>query len=664
VDQSDAVIAEAYQEGLSHHHAGRLAEAEACYRRALASNPAHAPALHLLGVVALQVGRHDIAVETIGKAIELQPLVADYHSNLGNALAALGRLGEAEGCFREALRLNPKAPVTQNNLGNVLRDQGRLAEAEASYRSALRLDAAYAAAHNNLGNTLRDLGRLDEAVAVCRTALGLQPDYAEAHNNLGNALNDQGETAEAEACFRAALHLKPDYAEGHNNLALVLRDGRRFAEAEACCRAALRIAPTYAEAHNNLGAVLRSLGRLDEALLCQETAIRLKPDFPLAYVDFGNVLQDIGQFEAAEASCRAALRLRLDYPEAQVSLGLALMALGRPAEAEGCYRAALDLKPVFPEARFNLSLLLLLAGRLDEGWREYEGRWEVRADGFIIPRGFAQPRWGGEALGDRVLLVHAEQGYGDTLQFCRYLPAVAERGRVVVEVPRALVRLVSALPGVQEVVASGDPLPAFDVYCPMLSLPAVFGTTLETIPAAVPYLAAEPASVAMWRERLAVLPGLRVGLVWAGDARRHLTGPPTVDRRRSLMLEQLAPLVGIDGVSFVSLQKGEPAAQARPDGLVLHDWTNELGDFADTAGLVEALDLVISVDTAVAHLVGALGKPVWLLNRYDTCWRWLLNRDDSPWYPSLRQFRQTKPGEWGAVLDAVRTALVARSGAA
>ncbi|HWK47275.1 MAG TPA: tetratricopeptide repeat-containing glycosyltransferase family protein [Stellaceae bacterium] len=518
------LVAVALEEGLGHHQAGRLAEAEMCYRRLLAIDPDHPDGLHLLGVVAYQAGQPDEAAALIGRAIDRLPLIADYHSNLGNALVAMGRLAEAELCYRTALRLKPDFPE----------------------------------AHNNLGNTVRDLDRPAEAVACYRAVLRLLPNYALAHNNLGNALRDLGRSDEAEGCYREALRLRPELAEAHNNLGIALRD-----------------------------------------------------------------------------------RARLD-------------------EAEAAYRMALALRPDYPEAHHNLATLLLLAGRLTEAWPEYEWRGLVKGNGYPSARGFPHPRWGGEVLGARVLLVHAEQGFGDTLQFCRYVPLAGARGRVVLEVPGGLVRLVSGLPGVERVVATGDALPDFDVECPLLSLPGVFGTTLETIPASVPYLAADPTAVAMWRARLAALPGLRVGLVWAGDPRRYMGGGLAIDRRRSLVLEQLAPLVGIEGVSFVSLQKGEAAAQACPEGLVLHDWTGELGDFADTAGLVAALDLVISVDTSVAHLAGALGKPVWLLNRYDTCWRWLLGRDDSPWYPSLRQFRQTKPGEWGAVLDAVRTALVAR----
>jgi hypothetical protein len=303
-------------------------------------------------------------------------------------------------------------------------------------------------------------------------------------------------------------------------------------------------------------------------------------------------------------------------------------------------------------------MALLLSGRFEEGWKEYEWRWKTKMWSSGA-REFSAPLWSGEAIGDRTILLHAEQGIGDTLQFCRYAPLIARGTRIILEVQAPLVRLLSRLPGVMQIVARGDNLPPFDVHCPLMSLPLAFGTTLDTIPAATPYLSAAAVLAADWQERLAGLDGLRVGLLWAGAQRLNFPAGATVDRRRSVTLKALAPLGEVSGASFVSLQKDGPAAQAAdpPHGLVLHDFTADLHDFEDTAALIVNLDLVISVDTAVAHLAGALGKPVWLLNRFDTCWRWLLNRDDSPWYPTLRQFRQPRSGDWNSPVCAARDAL-------
>jgi len=305
----------------------------------------------------------------------------------------------------------------------------------------------------------------------------------------------------------------------------------------------------------------------------------------------------------------------------------------------------------------NLCFLLLITGRFEEGWEEHEWRWRMRQSS-MVERTFPVPLWGGEPIAGRTILLHAEQGLGDTLQFCRYAPLIEPGARVIVEVQAPLARLVSRMPGIAQVVVRGQALPPFDLHCPLLSLPRAFGTTLATVPGK-PYLAADPADSASWRERLAALPGLKVGLVWAGEPRENWPKLAAIDARRSMALKTLAQLGDAAGVSFISLQKGKPAAQATdpPAGMSLVDHTAELKDFADTAALIENLDLVICVDTSVAHLAGGMGKPVWLLNRFDTCWRWLLDRDDSPWYPTLRQFRQPSPGDWLAVVARVRDAL-------
>ena len=315
--------------------------------------------------------------------------------------------------------------------------------------------------------------------------------------------------------------------------------------------------------------------------------------------------------------------------------------------------------PEAPLAHMSLATTLLAAGRMEEGWQAYEWRWATKHMAVDV-RHAQSAVWEGEPLNGRTLLIHSEQGQGDTIQFCRYAALAAETagGRVVVEIQGSLVRLLSSLTGVEAVIARGAPLPAFDVHSPMMSLPRVLADPLNVAHGA-PYLRADADAIARWRTRLAPLDGLKVGLVWAGGIPNQWGKAAVPDRRRSLRLAALAPLGEVTGVSFISLQKGEPATQASnpPEGMMLQDDTADLEDFADTAALMEALDLVISVDTAAAHLAGALGKPVWLLNRYDTDWRWMLDGDDSPWYPSLRQFRQPSPGDWESVIDAVRDAL-------
>jgi tetratricopeptide (TPR) repeat protein len=590
-DTAASAAAQLAEEGLRHHHAGRLDRARTLYLKALAAQPNDADVLHLLGLLRHQQGSSLQAAELIAKAVAIKP---DY-------------------------------PEAHSNLGNILSDLGRPADALASYREALRL----------------------------------RPDFCEAHSNLGAALHALGRPAEAEASHREAVRLRPDYPEGHANLGNALRDLGHLAEAEASQREALRLWPTYPEAHSNLGSTLRDRGRLTEAEASCREALRLRPDFSEAHGNLGNALRDLGRLTESEASYRDAVRLRPTSAEAHSNLGAALQALGRTAEAEASYREALRRKPDYADAHNNLGHTLLMAGRLREGWNECEWRWKTQHL-LEAARDFQAPLWNGEPIGDRVILLHAEQGFGDTLQFCRYAPLIAAGARTILEVQAPLVRLLSRLPGITEIVARGDRLPPFDLHCPLMSLPRAVGTALDTIPAATPYLDADPTRAADWRERLAGLPGLRVGLVWAGSPRSDMPEFTAVDRRRSIALNAVAPLGEVSGVSFISLQKGEAAAQAEhpSGGIALHDFTADLDDFADTAALVDGLDLVISVDTAVAHLAGALGKPVWLLNRFDTCWRWLMNRDDSPWYPRLRQFRQSAPGDWDSVIREVREALV------
>ena len=653
-----------FEAALAHHRAGRLPQAEAIYRQILASEPDHADILHLLGLAALQAGHPDRALDAISRALRLQPRNSAYHGSMASALRALGRRDEAIASYREVLRHKPDNLDAHNQLGILLGECGDVAGEEAHYRRVLRhppgLDLGVARAHIdarfNLANLLVRRKQFDDAISEFRHVLRQKPDFAAAHCNLGAVLFDLSAFEECERCYREALRLNPRFAEAHANLGGLLVRLGRLDEAEHHLREACKLKPGFPEALNNLADLMRNRGRPEEAEVCCRDALRLKPDYAPAQLNLGNALRESGRFHEAEPCFRTALARNPVWPEALNNLGTLLLDLGRPDEAIQSFRSALSQKPDYPDAHFNLGAALLLAGRFEEGWREYEWRWKQERKKPHL-RGFSQPLWAGEDLDDRVLLLHAEQGLGDTLQFCRFVPAVAARQRVVLEVQRPLVRLLMPLlpelPGIERIIAHGDPLPPFDLHCPLLSLPRVLGTTTETIPQQTPYLNADPQRAAAWRERVGPLDGLRVGLVWAGN--QTMSG----DRRRSMPLERLSELADLPGVSFVSLQKGPAASHSPPPGLTLHDWTEDLHDFSETAALIEALDLVIGVDTAVVHLAGALGRPVWLLNRFDRCWRWLLDRDDSPWYPTLRQFRQSQPGDWSSVLQHVRAELQA-----
>jgi Flp pilus assembly protein TadD len=474
-----------------------------------------------------------------------------------------------------------------------------------------------------------------------RRAAGAPPGFAAAFQ-----LHQAGRLGEAEQLYRQVLAGDPGHSDGLHMLGVLAgQTGRTDLAAELIGRAIAR-APGCAAYHANLGNVLREQGDLPAATASFRRALALRPDFPEAHNNLGTALQELGEPEPALACFRRALALRPDYADALGNLGNALRDLGLAEAAVSCLRQAVRLRPGLAPAHHNLALALLACGEMAEGWQEYEWRWQAPPLAGS-QRAWARPQWHGEAAPGRTLLIHAEQGFGDTLQFCRLAPLAASRfARVILEVPPPLVRLVRTLRGVDQVVAAGDALPAFDLQCPMLSLPRALGTTLEGIPATVPYLHADAAEAAVWRARLGG-PGLRVGLAWAGNPRRHLRAVAAVDRRRSLPPELLAPLLAQPGPRFVSLQKDGPPALA--DAKVI-DLMAEVHDFAATAALIENLDLVISVDTAVAHLAGALGRPVWLLDRFDSCWRWLGARRDSPWYPTLRRYRQPRWGDWASVV--------------
>jgi tetratricopeptide (TPR) repeat protein len=636
--------------GLQHHRAGRLAEAERVYGQVLALDANHADALHLLGAIAHQTGQYHIAVATIGKAIEIKPEIAAYHTNLGTALKALGRLDDAIAAYKKAIACKPDFAEAHANLGNVLKQAGRADEAVAAYSKAISYQPDFAEAHANLGNTLQVLGQLNEAIAAYNNAIRLKPDDAHAHSNLGNALRASGQLDKAIAAYSHAIHLKPDFAEAHFNLGATFNNLEQFDEAIAAYNRAIGLKPDFAEAYSNLGNALRNSGRLDEAVAAYENAIRLKPDFAEAHSNLGNVLKDLGRFEDALASYDKAIRLKPDFAEVYSNLSNALQDLGRLDEAVAACKEAIHLKPAFADAHsnlgnalknlgqlkeaiaahntaigyqpdyaqghFNLGIALLLAGAVSNGWAEYEWRWRKKEKQSTLRR-FAKPQWQGEEVNGRTVLLHAEQGLGDTIQFCRYAALIAARGaRVLLQIPRSLLRLLSGLHGVERLIAVGDPIPAFDFHCPLMSLPHIFGTNLATIPAPFSYMPVDEAKRRHWQQRLSAPAGRRVGLVWAGNPQHGN------DRNRSLPFAALAPLWNIPGIRWYSLQVGERRADldAAPPG-VIEDLSPFLDDFAETAAAISQLDLVLTVDTSVAHLAGAIGHPTWVMLPFIPDWR-------------------------------------------
>lgn len=649
-------IQQAFEVAVRHQQAGRWREAEEIYRQILVHQPRQAEVLYMMGMLAYQVGRLEAAVDLLRQAVGARPGFTEALCNLGNALRDHGRLDEALAAYRQTTALNPNVPEAFYNMGNTLRDQGHVDEAVAAFRQTIVLNPNLPEAHNNLGNALRDRGLVDEAMGAYRRAIAVRPHYAEAWCNLGTVLNDKGLRDEAVAACRQAIAHKPEFPEAFYTLGNALVEQGLLDEAIAAFRRGVALNPNLPQIHTNLGNALRDRGLLEEAVVEFRRVIALNPPNQLAdaYNNLGNTLCDLGKYEEAVGACRQALGLRPDFPGALTTLGVSLQYQGQLAEAEAAYRRAIAVEAGYPEAHKNLALLLLLRGDFGPGWKEYEWRW--RCEHFKHARwNVEQALWDGSDLRGRTILLHAEQGFGDTIQFIRYLPLVAARaGGVIFECGPELRRLLQGAAGVTRWLAAGDPPPPYDVHCPLMSLPRALGTTAENIPGGGAYLRADAVGKEWWRKELAGdRQRLKVGLVWAGRPtnRNNLS--------RSITLQMLAPLGQVPGVSFYSLQKGEARAQARqpPAGMELIDRSAELRDFADTAALLANLDLVIAVDTAVVHLAGAMGKRVWMLLPFMPDWRWQLGREDSPWYPTVRLFRQTTNGEWQSVIQRVAAAL-------
>jgi tetratricopeptide (TPR) repeat protein len=487
-------------------------------------------------------------------------------------------------------------------------------------------------------------GRPAEAAALYRQVLSLVPSHPDTLYLSGIAEHRAGRHQAGLDAIERALRARPRSALYHEARGHALRELRRLDDAIGAFRQAVRLDPKLTTAHYNLGLAQQAAGDLDAAAQCYRNALRLDPSLRLARYNLSIVLFDIGALDEAEPEIRQVLREEPGNPEFLNHLGCVLRDLGRLDEAALSLMSVLRQAPDHPDARANLGFTHLLAGRLGQAWDTFGPDRPV----FSKPA-FDKPLWRGTREPERTILVHPEGGLGDFLHFCRYVPDVARYGRVVVQAPPSLLRLVKCLPCMAELVpADGEP-PAFDLVAPIQSLPAILRTSLDTIPATVPYLHPEPAETAAWSERLASLPGLRAGLAWAGNPHYK------ADRTRSLPPAYLASLAAVPGVSFVSLQKDR--TEGVPPALQLHDWTAELHDMAATAALVANLDLVIAIDSAVAHLAGALGRPVWLLNRHNTEWRWMWNRPESPWYPTMRIFRQPALGDWTSVMTHVAAEL-------
>lgn len=500
-------------------------------------------------------------------------------------------------------------------------------------------------------------GRLQQAERLYRDILAREPEHPDALHLLGVIAHQTGQHEQAVALIELAIQVQPRAPAYHNNLGEVLTALNRLDQAIAAYEQACGLAPDYAEAHNNLGIALQMAKREEGAIAAFQRAVQARPDFAEAHYNLGNVLLDVGRPEDAVRAYRAALQLLPDYAQAYNNLGIALAAQLRIDEAILAFDQALHLIPDFAEAHANKGMALLLNGEFALGWPEHSWRFGCAEQQQRSAHSrFSKPQWDGSDFTDKTLLVHAEQGLGDTVQFVRYLPMVkAKGGRVLVSCQPDLHRLFANLAGVDALLADARDFSVdapFDMHVSLLELPHLFGTELDSIPQQVPYLTVDADQVAAWRPRIAT-DRFNVGLCWAGRP----THPN--DRNRSVTLATFAPLARVPGVTFYSLQKGVAAAQLHqpPAGMELIDYSGDLHDFTDTAAFIMNLDLVISVDTAPVHVAGALAKAVWTLLPFAPDWRWLRDRQDSPWYPTMGLFRQPRLGDWEAVMEQVAQSL-------
>lgn len=622
------------------------------------------------------------------QAIERQPDYPEAYYNLGLIYRRTNRLDEAEICLERAIELKADYSEAHYILGLIFQESNRLNEAAASFYCAIKLDSAWADAYYQLGLVLKHINRLDGAEACLRRVIELNPNDAKAYNNLGMILNVENHLDAAQECFCRAIELKPDYTEAYNNLGVVqarrklleeavklfryaielqpdnpytcnnlglnLKELDRRDEAQDCFRRAIRINPHYAEAHHNLGLALKEAGCLDEAERCIRRAIGLKPDFTLAYNNLVAILAVANRLEEAEECIRQSVRLKPDSSEAHRRLGLILKMKHRLDEAEASYRRAIDLSPPTQRAEpcFALGILHLLRGQFATGWENYELRRKI----FEYPEPPIR-YWQGEDLAERRILLFFEQGLGDTIHFIRYARKVTElAAETVVWVQRPLERLLVRSSSCRIYTGTKMPLEKFDFACSLHSLPGLFYTSQQkTISQKVPYLWPGNNVSAKWRKALDKADGgrlYRIGVVWAGNPRHDN------DRNRSVPFSVFSKLFAMAQVSWVSLQVGDRAGDLSGTVGNVADLSRELTDFSETAGVIANLDLVVSVDSAVAHLAGAMGKPTWLLLPFNPDWRWQLDREDSPWYPTMRLFRQDKPGDWRRVLEKVGMALL------
>jgi tetratricopeptide (TPR) repeat protein len=687
-----AEIRRRLEAALTLHRGGRLDEAEAAYRQVLELDAQEPNALTNIGTIFFQrgqvaegvpfleaslkvkpdqtnalsnlahgltqLGRFEEAKEACERAVELEPGNADAWNNLGNARRELGDIEGGVEAYQKAFALEPKMVTALGNLSTLLRAMKRGAEAVGVLKRALQTDPYYVDGWNELGNCLQELGKHAESLGAYAEALQVQPDHVEALSNMAVALTELKRFDEALDHVDRALALRPDYADAWHNRGNIERCQKKFDEALADFRKSLELKPGVANAHNNIGIILHEQGQREAALAEFDIAQSIDANLAEVHGNRANVLRELNRFEEALAEYDAAIALKSGVRDAHNNRAICLAEMRRIPEAIAEFEAAARIDPAFAEAPWNKAILLIMIGRDAEGWPGYELRWK-RKEFDDKPNPYGKKPWMGERdISGKVLLLIAEQGIGDTLQMLRYIPLLAAKGiRVVAAVQNPLVDLVKTMPGAWGVLGERQPIPHWDEFIPTMSLPLAFGGRPEDYPRNIPYLFAPEAAKTRWAERLGPRTRPRIALAWSGS-REHKN-----DHNRSMPLKTLAPLLEVDA-EFISLQIDHRERDLPLDPRILN-LQSEIRDFTDTAAIIEQCDLVVSVDTSVAHLAGALGKPLWLLLPFMPDFRWYLEGDTTPWYPSATLWRQGEDRAWEPViarLTAAAEALVKAAG--
>ena len=621
-----------------------------------AEEPQDPPSEHLQSIINLyNAGKLQQALSEATQMIERFPNSFILYNISGASNAALKRFDAAIESYKQALRIKPDYAEVHNNMGTALSDKGDFEGAIESYKHALKIKPDYLGAYYNMGSVMRDKGDFEGAIESYKHALRIKPDYAGAYNNMGNALSSKGDLAEAIESYKQAIRIKPDFAGAYNNMANAMKNKGDLVEAIESCKQALKIKPDYADAYYNMANAMKDKGDLAEAIDSYKQALKIKPNYASAYYNMGNALNEKGSPEAAIDSYKQAIKIQPNYADAYSNMGIALKDKGDVEAAIGSYKQALKIKPNFADAYYNFSLLYLLLGDLDKGFKYYEWRLKMIKERHVAPAR-TNLIWDGEkSLNGKHFVVYEEQGLGDIIQFCRYLPVLEQKGaNVTFKVKSNLHALLRTLDSKISLNTSLPEENKIDFESPLMSLPYLLKTSWKLIPITSPYLYADQSKVATWGEKLSK-DSFKVGICWQG-------GTTKIDVGRSFSLSLFEGISKIPNVQLISLHKGEGEGQITNidfDVTTLGSGFDAGQDaFLDTAGVMMNCDLIITSDTSVAHLAGALGRPTWVALQYIPASFWMLGRSDSLWYPTMTLFRQKSRGDWVGVFYTIEQNLI------